>query len=372
MRIAELRARECYDDIFLATLGRHLSIWHSASYDVTTSGRGQRWREHRIFSAYLADDATRAVRRFLADQVRYTSNPIRRVPQFLIGTAAATSLGVRLASTSSIFVSPDVPHAKHLTVLPGNRRLRFFDLKQRVSRVVLKEGFSADAIETEIRVRGGASQGPFPPITDADIEKGWFTEPLYDGRVLARISDRVRANAYREQALRQLNVWAAHTREDWPLSVWWSQNAVARAHLGALLPQIDAIISEEDVVPVQSSHGDFQPGNILVQPKAHRVWLLDWEFFGVRSRHYDAIVLLAGLRWPAAAMSQVADVLAGHVRVPSMVGYSHRARRRALLIALVEDISLRLRGHDDALHGDSPPEIPPLLNLLQLVLRGAV
>ena len=369
MRIAELRARERYDDILLRTLSQQLSVWHGEPFSVANRGHGQAWLEHRIFSAYVTAEATREVRRFLADQVRHTSNRLRRLPQFIIGTAAATRLGIRAASSSKLFVSPHIPNANHLAILPGNRRIRFFDLAKQCSRVVMKDGFSSDAIDAELRVRGSGHNGPFPPILDMDQAAGWFTEPLVSGRVLARIPSRTAARSYRDLALRQLTAWAAPGRLFWSYEQWWAENTVAKALLGESMDAVNALIGHEPKVEVQPSHGDFQPGNILVQPSESRVWLLDWEFYGIRSTHYDGLVLLTGLRWPGQAAASIEDALSGRLLVPSLQSLSLQQRKRAVVMALIEDITLRLRGWDGTLEGASPPEIPYLIALIRSVIE---
>ena len=124
VRIAELRARERYDEILATTLRRHLSIWFGQDYTVSGSGIGQLWREHRLFSAYIVGTASRDARRFLADQIRYTAVRYRQAPQYIIGSAAATRIGAWLASSGGLRISPDVPQACDRILMPGNRRLR--------------------------------------------------------------------------------------------------------------------------------------------------------------------------------------------------------------------------------------------------------
>ena len=371
VRIAELRARERYDDILYETIRRHLSLWLQDEFSVSSGGAGQNWWEHRIFSAYLPSGARSEVRRFLADQVRYTSIRHRRFPQYLVGSLAATPLGVRVASAKKLVVTPNVPKASHLTILPGNRRIRIFDLVRRRSRVMLKDGFDNDAIAAEFAVRGGRRQGPFPPILDGNLAEGWFTEPVFDGRVLARIPNVRKAQYFRDLAWRNLNAWAAPTRSYWTLAEWWERHAAARSHLREHVSAVEECLAQEATITVQASHGDFQPGNILVDLSKGAVWLLDWEFYGTRSIHYDAIVLLAGLRWPERAGRALERLLLHGADCPSFVGLDGRQRRRAILVALVEDIALRLRGWSPGNTQNVPPEIASLRQCIAHILEVA-
>jgi hypothetical protein len=249
--------------------------------------------------------------------------------------------------------------------MPGNRRIRFFDLSESRSRVVLKDSFSSDAIDAELAARGDGQSGPFPPILAYDRDAGWFTEPMIDGLVLARMSSAVRRRRCLDMSLRTLSAWAAPQRKYVTVEAWWDDNRTARAHLGALLPDIDVLLGQTSHIEVQPSHGDLQPGNILVDRKQERVWLLDWEFYGIRSTYYDPLVLLTGLRWPERAGRALERALDGCLHMPMLKSLSLVERQRAIVVALIEDMTLRLRGWDGSLEKALPPTLPVLLRLIR-------
>jgi len=269
-------------------------------------------------------------------------------------------------------VSPEVPRASDRIIMPGNRRIRFFDLAEGRSRVVLKDGFSSDAIEAELAIRAADGAGPFPPILAHNCAAGWFTEPIFDGLVLARVASRSTRRHCLDLAQRTLSAWAAPKRRFESTEDWWERNTVARLHLGDLLPVVEALIGRFERVEVQPSHGDFQPGNILVAPDHRRTWLLDWEFHGIRSVHYDTIVLMTGLRWPERAEAAIVRAIAGRLKIPSFKSLTAIERRRAVVLALVEDITLRLRGWDGQLDHTVPPALPALLRLIRCVAASGV
>ena len=52
----------------------------------------------------------------------------------------------------------------------------------------------------------------------------------------------------------------------------------------------------ENVITIGFSHGDLQPGNIWIENKTKKIYIIDWESWGERSIWYDKEVLFGGLR----------------------------------------------------------------------------
>ena len=64
-----------------------------------------------------------------------------------------------------------------------------------------------------------------------------------------------------------------------------------------LIGQIDGLRPVAgDCVTTSLTHGDFQPGNILINGEG--VWLIDWEYAARRQIGYDALVFMLRSRRP--------------------------------------------------------------------------
>lgn len=326
MRISEIRAREDIDAILHRTLSSMWSQMLGATVRVDATSRpGQHWVEHPVLSVFLVHGAARDARRWAADAFRFTPRAVRAPAQWLLGTATATALGVRAVSRPGFTVAPDVPDARRLVLVPGNRRLRLIDLAAGRTFSVLKDGFSTDALRREAALRNSA--GPWVPVLrlHESPQVSWLEEPLIDGWALPRCPPGVDRRRAERLAIEQLRDWltattepthsgnhaeslAEHIRRD--LMVLDARHGSALA--ARLAPTIAALVERAarlGTTTTAISHGDLQPGNVMVRrgagrrPTAEDVVLIDWEYAARRFSAYDGLCL--GLA--ARARAKLAD-----------------------------------------------------------------
>jgi hypothetical protein len=179
---------------------------------------------------------------------------------------------------------------------------------------MLKAGYEPEPVLNEIRARGDRD-GPFPRITSWDPGGRWFEEPIVEGFALPRCPPWKDRTRFEEEALRLLGAHLAAT----------GCSTSAAAHSAALVVQVERLSPGLDAklgselasrlppvlaplareasrlgeISVAASHGDFQPGNVLVEDHAGQVLLTDWEHAAVRFDAYDPMVW--GLRGRRAA-----------------------------------------------------------------------
>ena len=55
-----------------------------------------------------------------------------------------------------------------------------------------------------------------------------------------------------------------------------------------------AMANEE--IEIRFSHGDLQSGNIWIENKTNKIFIIDWESWGMRSKWYDIATLYQNLR----------------------------------------------------------------------------
>ena len=127
MNTAEMRSREDFDAVLFGTLQTAWSREQGQPVAVGADGPGQPWRFHPLHSAYTVAGASAAPRRFLANSVRYAMRRWRRPAQWVAGTALSASPGLWALSRPGFVVSPGIPGARDMVLLPGNQRIRLFD-----------------------------------------------------------------------------------------------------------------------------------------------------------------------------------------------------------------------------------------------------
>jgi hypothetical protein len=116
-------------------------------------------------------------------------------------------MGLKLSSRPGFDVSPQIPNADAMVIIPGNQRIRVLDFSTKRCRVFLKEGFDSATMANEIRLRGNGNSGPFPPITSAADNASWFEEALLDAYALPRCPPAIDKSVCEKEALKLLEEW---------------------------------------------------------------------------------------------------------------------------------------------------------------------
>jgi len=364
MRIEQMEAREPYEHTLLRTLTMGWGEQYNYPLRVMAwdrSPRGQKWRLSPVLSAYVCPPTSRETRRFLASTFRFTPHRKRAVPQFFAAGLLTTSPALMLATKKGFRVDPGIPDAGTKIVQPGNQRVRVFDFQTATTRVFVKWGFSAETMAREIAVR--SQSGPFLPILAKGADASWLEEPLVDAWALPRCPPWIDRRDAEHAALAKLDAWLSQTRRSRDAKTVAAERLQAVRHLAGLVNArfhgtatvtlLDACNRLADVVAgmgqveLAQSHGDLQPGNILVSRHLswgeRAVWLIDWEHSRPRSIDYDRFTLGLGTRnqddlgalWRGYLDGSVRPELLAHLRTPA-------ERRAALSLYVLEDIAFYL------------------------------
>lgn len=359
MRLSELNGREDALAVLAATLAEGWTAQFGRPVRVETvfSPGAQAWRLQPLLSVLVTGRASSTVRRFAADTFRYTPQSWRKVPQWLLGTALASSPGLRLSARPIMWASPPVRDAENLLVLPGNRRVRVFDFGASRCRVMLKPGYDPLAMRAELRVRC-SGDGPFPKVTAWDPEGRWLEEPIIDGFALPRcppwrnrasleqeahhlLARHLAATARPVEAAARVAALVTELEESVPrLDRQLGTDMATR--LTPVLPVLARVASTLGPIRLAEAHGDYQPGNVLVERTTGRVLLSDWEHSAQRFDHYDALVWGLQARRATGLQGRVASFLAdGTIRgVAALLpeGKDAAWRRGAFALFLLEDL----------------------------------
>ncbi len=314
MKLSELRRREDID--------RHLDGMVSRCEDAF--GEVADLYEHPFFSVLVGRGFCREGRRFLACQYRHTPVSGRRLMQgAAVDVMACGAVFERmLRRVSRVRCEGDL--TKRMWQ-PGNQRVRMFDFGSRTIRTWTKEGFSEAGLAREVELRKAYS-GRFEwmlPVRVVDgfgclcVEEGLLDayglerEPASKRRAMgerkaAEILDEVHSIAHRVVSGVE---YVKEKREAY-------QRAKLRMHArygGVSFELVDAgmskafdVVSREKHVDVSLTHGDFQPGNVLISSRGEEgVWLIDWEDASERASVYDAMTWRLKSRRPAGLSERV-------------------------------------------------------------------
>ena len=297
-----MQRREPFEALLIQTLERGWSEQFGMTVRVTAPGDG--WRVQPLISAFFTAQVNGEARRYMRDSFRYTPIQSRAAAQWVLGTALASKIGLKLSSRPGFDVSPQIPNADAMVIIPGNQRIRVLDFSTKRCRVFLKEGFDSATMANEIRLRGSGDSGPFPPITSAADNASWFEEALLDAYALPRCPPGIDKGLCEKEALNLLEEWQRDSRRSADAKDYSTQ-LLAKAqqdlamvcdrfgnHWEALKSLLDTLakLGSHGTVELSQSHGDFQAGNIMVNRKDADVTLIDWEHSAERTHLYDRMV----------------------------------------------------------------------------------
>lgn len=357
MRLDELADREDFWRIFGDTFSKMWAgiLERPVRVSLGVRGGGQLWRVQPLLTAVFSGTPSRRARRFLRDSFCFTSVKHRMLPQLAAGAALTTPLGIRGSSRGAFRVVPAIPGPEHLLILPGNRRIRLFDFGRGMSRVHIKSGFDRGAIGAEVTVRGGGAEGPFVPITRHGADFAWFEEAIFEGYSLARCPPWFAAHRLARKAVAALDDWAEAgdtvSAKDAATDLVDSIGSMVDSmpHLAGLQivhtsERLAERVSPSIHVERTASHGDLQPGNVLVGREGTRVVLTDWEFHGLRIAHYDRLVLALGARSPRGLGSRLGRFVRNEATSSLLTELPRNSSWRITRSALfgLEDIEWRL------------------------------
>lgn len=197
---------------------------------------------------------------------------------------------------------------KNNLLYPCNRKYRIFDFDKNEVMVIVKAGFLPDTLHKEISFRENNRYSYVLPLLECGST--FYIEKIIDGIPLARIQDNY--EMYLDEVLYLIHEFNAkervvRTTEDYARELRekmaYNLDAVGqyllpaiREEIGNTLEDILGALNKETKIEMGLSHGDLQPGNIWVERKTNKVYIIDWESWDIRSVWYDKAVLLCDIR----------------------------------------------------------------------------
>lgn len=196
-------------------------------------------------------------------------------------------------------------HSEDIYIMPGNMKLKIFDLSQHTVTSLLKEGFQSKALDKESAVRLRPQWTFIPPLV---LETGnRCREPILEGCTLDRLP-RGEQNAADIKVRRILWTIQQKNREtvcgtDYAQKLY--QQIVSHidllqceAGVKSALNSVASYLAQRvrGDITVAFSHGDFQKGNLFAH-KDGNVYVLDWDTHDKRSLGYDILTYFYSFRY---------------------------------------------------------------------------
>ncbi len=324
MKLSELRERENIDQILESSIRD--AIETDRLIDGMEPGTKEvQLFEHPFFSVLVPRHFCKEGREYLCRQ--YSHSPQKKWQFFQLPA-------VSLMSQKHIFDSMLRPSVhlgnaaedEHQMWMPGNHRIRKFDFARRIIRVYPKTGFSTEGMEKEIEIRQKyASQFAWIlPLTVHSQTNACFDEPLLETVPINRLSKpshQTKATTQASDALKALHQLHRESISSQSyIDIKHSQYAAAKERIhrhfpGLCFDNIEKILKKAadyilqiPSITLSMTHGDFQPGNVLVsQDSDEKIWIIDWEDAGIRASIYDPMTWILKSRAPQGIGQRILD-----------------------------------------------------------------
>lgn len=381
MRLSLLAKREPLSDIVEQTLAGFLSRWQQRPHEVRwypgrprlaaiRNGGGQPWLcnfyLNAMFPLGVDPQALEPMKREFSRSPRWWCRPLQKLYVDLAFSPSTAPLFAHAA----LGISPPLAEAAGLVFVAGNHKLRLLDRRRGEVHGMLKKGFPPATMQRELTARKLAAELglPVPALKAAAADGSWFTEAYVSGTPLNRLADKGQARRSLELSVEALGKLITATRREEDLGAY-AEGLAEQVHfildeshlisedhkqtalraLASLMCQLNMLRPAVDnCVFTSLTHGDFQPGNILVDYRGP--WLIDWEYAGRRQCGYDALVFGLRSRFPRGLARRLKSFLNGEKESlsflnmwPGLSRENAHKLRASVLLWLVEELVFYLQ-----------------------------
>lgn len=290
--------------------------------------------------------------------------------QKLYVKAAFSKIFSPLLSQGTLLLSPGIQNCSNTVLIPGNHKIRVLDFDTNCCYSVMKRGYQRQKLSDEImwREKAKSLNVPLPAIKEYCVDKMIMCEEVVVGTPLNRLKKNEQGS-YLHTAKSALYILMENTAE---ITTVMNYKEQLESQIGLLcssetrldsktLVQIqvivkkisDALVSDGDAsLTIALTHGDFQPANILCNDTA--VWLIDWEYCGMRQKEFDLMVYDLQARAPAGLAQRMKAGITGNncdQKSSSLVSYTLTKLR----LFILEELLIRIyeNSFDFLTHTDS-------------------
>ena len=290
MKISQMLLREDFYRINDETLDRYY----------TEKTQNTRLYIYPQLNAIVTAKPSRKVLEYLLCEYSVRNNALKRILTGAYVGLCLSSYGCMSSKKITVHAAID----DNTLIYPCNRKYRIFNFSKNTVEVIPKYGFPQDDLQREIFFRTQNGLPDFVPKL-ISFTPNRYMEKIIDGRPLARISDDYDIYVNRAYNMfyeyvkdkRRIVSGSKYAEELYALVCKQISVKVRRQEtVRCIASKLASVVRMADEIMLLFSHGDLQTGNIWVENKTEKIFIIDWESWGERSIWYDKAVLMEGLR----------------------------------------------------------------------------
>ncbi len=303
--------REDFYKINENTLRRYFKIVHGKDVDIKTKGYNL-WNCVIIYP-HLGSIMTRVPNRklleFLLNEYNIRNNCIKYILAKLYVLGCFFSFG--LLAEKGLYISDKTVFDRSTAIIPTNRKIRIYNFRTGYVDVIIKDTFTQKYFDNEVSFRLNNVYDFVPPIVEYGDD--WYREAILPGQPLARVKNEWLYQKCVNDAVKYIGIIAESTLEyvnasDYSRNLYTEilrKMDIAKTNKNINCYDIILEIAEAALakavlldapLPTVESHGDLQSGNVWVDLKKEKTYIIDWETHERRSIWYDCATILLSIR----------------------------------------------------------------------------
>jgi len=293
MKIDQMQKRENFAEINKNTLGEYFS---------GNDGEKTYLYVYPKLNAIITKKPSKQVKEYLYTEYNLRNGGIKGIIIKLYLFVMLNSFG--FFSSEKIKVNAKVKDS--VLIYPCNKKYRIFRFADNEVDVIVKSGFGNRCLVNETEFRNNHKAEFILPLIKSAERK--YTERIIDGVPLARLGTQ-----YEEKCDEAIGMWRIYSAES-------RKTVTSESYVENLCKKIEdirvscdknidveklnrvtdklaeMILGSTDELETILSHGDLQPGNIWVENKTGKTYIIDWESWDIRCSWYDEALLYSEIR----------------------------------------------------------------------------
>ncbi|WOG25813.1 hypothetical protein [Endozoicomonas sp. 8E] len=340
MRIQLLRQREDFEQGFIRALSQFLQDYLGWSGKMS-------WDKNTAGAVFVANDYLNVIypnnlprERLYSLTREFSYNPIwfrRKLQQAYIYGAVRRPFE-SFATSAQLIIENCPPELHNWVFIPGNHSHRAVDVANECCFVFYKPGFNPLFTSTDAEIRLNNRWLPSPTVLELSPSKSWYIEQRIRALPLNRLGDKntvdealaiahkAMARLYDESStvclLSDYLVVVDQAIKDVFNAVEPSLSRELIIRLSNYIKNLQSALSvyADHKVELASTHGDFQPANLLYDHG--KCWIIDWEYADKRCRTHDALCYGLMSRFSTGIAQRYHHLLHNPELLKAVVGWS--------------------------------------------------
>lgn len=242
-------------------------------------------------------------------------------------------------------------NSNDLLIYPGNKKIKIINFTNETIDNVLKNSFNGKWFSKELEIRENPKWDFVLPVTK--IKKGVYREQLIIGYAYPRLDQEIQLfflpkiksyitqmqSSYKEE---KLGIYKKDLLDTLQNSFEIIGHKITQDQLKSILKFANKLLNlirfDNELIRLTFSHGDLQKGNVFLQNDSNKLWILDWETWGIRSEYYDRMIFYYNMRNSNQLVENISIMIKEQGEKLSLTSDKIPYLRDFIAIFIVEDI----------------------------------